>query len=141
MKKLNQAILILAILILGVTNSFANEKEVTDKINQYLGDIKAKETTALANFINDNTNFTMINNILGKKELLNEKDYLQSVKTGKVGIWVTSTDVKLVDLREEFAIAYIESESEKLIRKEYLTLVLADGNWEIVNSVSSLSKK
>jgi Putative lumazine-binding len=141
MEKLNQAILILLVLIFGVSNLFANEKEVTARINQYLSAINEMETTVLDNLVNDEAIITIINKIVGKKELLSEKDYMKIVKSGKVGGWVRSTDVKIVSLQNELAIAYIESESNKLIRKEFLTLVIEDGNWEIVNSVSSLSKK
>jgi len=141
MKTLNQTMLILTILIVGITTSFASENAVTDKVNQYLNAVKAKEASTLDDFVNSEANFIVINNILGKKELLSENDYLKDVKTGKIGLWVASSEIKFVDLKDKLAVAYIESENKKLIRKEYLTLVLEDGNWEIVNSVSSLSKK
>lgn len=141
MRKLNQGILILSILFLAFTSMFASENAVTDKVNQYLDAVKAKEASTLEDFVNSEANFIVINNILGKKELLSDDDYLKEVKAGKIGLWVTSSEVKFVDLKDKLAVAYIESENTKLIRKEYLTLVLEDGNWEIVNSVSSLSKK
>lgn len=141
MNKLNKVLLAMVILIFGVTNSFAAENEVTNKINEYLNALNEKETTVLDNLVNDEANFTMINKIIGKNELLSEADYIQIVKEGKVGRWVTSTEVKIVDLQDELAIVSIVSDGKKLVGKEYLTLVLVNGNWEIVNSVSTLSKK
>ena len=141
MKKLNQAILLFTILIIGVSNSFASEKDVTDQVNQYLSAVNQKETKTLDEFIDDEANFTMLNKIIGKKELLNEKDYLKFVKDGKVGSWVTGSSVKSVNVQGDLAVAYVESEGKTLIRKEYVTLVFSEGNWEIINSVSALSKK
>ena len=141
MKKLNQAIILFTILIIGVSNSFATEKDVTDQVNQYLSAVNQKETKTLDEFIDDEANFTMLNKIIGKKELLNEKDYLKFVKDGKVGSWVTGSSVKSVNVQGDLAVAYVESEGKTLIRKEYVKLVFSEGNWEIINSVSALSKK
>lgn len=141
MKKLIQAALITTILVLGVTNLFATEQAVKAKVNQYLTAVNEKEAATIDNFTSDETTFTMINSIIGKKEVLNERDYLQFVKDGKAGAWVTSAEVKFVDLKGELAVALIEFESKSLVRNEYLTLVKTDGKWEIINSVSSLSKK
>ncbi|MCB0752335.1 MAG: nuclear transport factor 2 family protein [Ignavibacteriae bacterium] len=140
MKKFNQAILLLTILIIGVSNSFAADNDVENKINQYLSAVNQKETKTLDTFINDEANFTMLNKIVNKNELLNEKDYLKFIEDGK-SAWVTSSKVKDVNVQGDLAVAYIESEGKTLVRKEYVTLVNSNGNWEIINSVSALSKK
>ncbi|MCB0746614.1 MAG: nuclear transport factor 2 family protein [Ignavibacteriales bacterium] len=140
MKKFNQAILLLTILIIGVSNSFAADNDVENKINQYLSAVNQKETKTLDTFINDEANFTMLNKIVNKNELLNEKDYLKFIEDGK-SAWITSSKVKDVNVQGDLAVAYIESEGKTLVRKEYVTLVNSDGNWEIINSVSALSKK
>ena len=140
MKKFNQAILLLTILIIGVSNSFAADNDVENKINQYLSAVNQKETKKLDTFINDEANFTMLNKIVNKNELLNEKDYLKFIEDGK-SAWITSSKVKDVNVQGDLAVAYIESEGKTLVRKEYVTLVNSDGNWEIINSVSALSKK
>ncbi|MCB0743717.1 MAG: nuclear transport factor 2 family protein [Ignavibacteriae bacterium] len=140
MKKFNQAILLLTILIIGVSNSFAADNDVENKINQYLSAVNQKETKTLDTFINDEANFTMLNKIVNKNELLNEKDYLKFIEDGK-SAWITSSKVKDVNVQGDLAVAYIESEGKTLVRKEYVTLVNSNGNWEIINSVSALSKK
>ena len=141
MKKLIQAVLITTILVLGVSNLFANEQDVKAEVNKYLTAVNEKEANTIDNFTNDETTFTMINSIIGKKEVLSEKDYLQFVKDGKAGAWVTSAEIKFVNLQGELAVALIEFESKSLVRNEFLTLLKTDGKWEIINSVSSLSKK
>lgn len=141
MKKLVQAIIVLTILVSSVSNLFASENEVKSTINQYLTAINNKEAGTVEDISNDETTFTMINSIIGKKEIMSEEDYTQFVKDGKAGAWVTNTDIKFVDLQGNLAVALVEFEGKSLVRKEYLTLVMTDGKWEIINSVSSLAKK
>lgn len=141
MKKLNQVTIVLLVLIIGVSSSFASENDVKATINEYLSAINKKETKTIDSFVNDDANFTMLNSIIGKKEVLDQDDYLDFVKQGKAGAWVTSNEVKLVNLQGDIAVVYAESEGKTLIRKEYFTLVMNNGQWEIVNSVSTLAKK
>jgi hypothetical protein len=141
MKKLIQAIIVITILLSGLSNLIASEQEVKSTVNQYLTAVNNKEASIVDNLSNDETTFTMINSIIGKTETLSEKDYLQFVEEGKAGAWVTSSDVQFVNLQDNLAVALVEFEGKSLVRKEYLTLVMTDGKWEIINSVSSLSKK
>ena len=141
MKHLIQAVLISAILFSAASNLFADEQEVKSTVNQYLDAVSKKEAKTIDDFTSDETTFTMINSIIGKKETLSEDDYLQFVKDGKAGAWVTSSDVKFVNLKGNLAVALLAFEGKTLIRNEYLTLEMIDGKWEIINSVSSLSKK
>ncbi|MCW8850134.1 MAG: nuclear transport factor 2 family protein [Melioribacteraceae bacterium] len=141
MKRLIQAIIVITILISGMSNIFANEQDVKSTVNQYLNAVNDKEATLVDNLSNDETTFTMINSIIGKKEILSESDYLQFVEDGKAGAWVTNSEIKFVDLQDNLAVALVEFEGKSLLRKEYLTLAMTDGKWEIINSVSSLSKK
>lgn len=141
MKKLIQAIIVATILVSGVSNLFASEQEVKTTLNQYLTAVNNKEASIVDNLSNDETKFTMINSIIGKTETLSEKDYLQFVEEGKAGAWVTNSDVQFVNFQDNLAVALVEFVGKSLVRKEYLTLVMTDGKWEIINSVSSLSKK
>ncbi len=141
MKKLIQAIIVTTILVSGVSNLFASEQEVKTTLNQYLTAVNNKEASIVDNLSNDETKFTMINSIIGKTETLSEKDYLQFVEEGKAGAWVTNSDVQFVNFQDNLAVALVEFVGKSLVRKEYLTLVMTDGKWEIINSVSSLSKK
>ncbi len=141
MKVIKQLTLTLIILIFTVSSSFADKKEVTEKINQYLTAVQKKDAKTVENLVSDETNFTMINSIVEKTELLSEDDFAKFVKEGRAGAWVTSNKVMFVDQRDNLAIAYIESNGKTLIRKEYLTLVNKDGKWQITNSVSTLAKK
>ena len=141
MKRLIQAIIVITILISGMSNIFASEQDVKSTVNQYLNAVNDKEASLVDNLSNDETTFTMINSIIGKTETLSEKDYLQFVEEGKAGAWVTNSDVQFVNFQDNLAVALVEFVGKSLVRKEYLTLVMTDGKWEIINSVSSLSKK
>jgi hypothetical protein len=141
MQKLNQALILLFFLIIGTSNLFASEKDVTDKVNQYLSALNQKETKTLDVYINNDANFTLFNNIVGAQEHLNKNDYIKFVEDGQVGVWTSNTEVKSVNEQGNLAVAYIESESKNLVRQEYLTLINTNGNWEIISSVSTLSKK
>jgi len=141
MKKNNLTVKIFVLLALFAITTFAGEKEVTDVVNQYLTTAKGKEVKAIDKIVSENADFIKINNIINKRENHNKSDFLDIVKSGTFCNWASATNVKLVDEQENIAVAYVEYESEKLVQNEYITLVLTDGNWEIVNSVCSLSKK
>lgn len=141
MKILKQLVFTLLILIFTVSTSAAENKEVTEKINQYLTAVQKKDAKTVENLVSDETNFTMVNSIVNKTDILSKDDLAKFVKEGRAGAWVTGNKVMFVDQHDDLAIAYIESDGKTLIRKEYLTLVNKDGNWQIVNSVSTLAKK
>ena len=141
MKKNNGTVKVFVLMALFAITTFAGEKEVTDVVNQYLTATKGKEVKAIDKIVSENADFIRINNIINKRENHNKSDFLDIVKSGKFYSWSSTTNVKLVDQQETIAVAYIEYESKKLVQNEYITLVLSDGNWEIVNSVCSLSKK
>jgi hypothetical protein len=141
MKKLNQTIVILLVLIFGVLNLFAADNQITEKVNQYLNALTQQETTTLDTYINNEANFTMFNNIVNSQENHNKADYLKLVKDGQIGIWAKSTEVKDVKVNGDMAVVYLVSEIRNVTRQEYLTLINSKGNWEIVSSVSTLSKK
>ncbi len=141
MRKLNQTLIILLTLIIGTSNLFAADQVVTDKVNNYLNALSQRDTTPLENCICTSANFTMFNNIVGEKESFNKEDYLKKVKDGEVGAWAANTEIKDVKINGNLAVVYLESEIRNLSRQEYLTLVNSHGSWEIVSSVSTLSKK
>ncbi len=141
MKKNNRTVTVFVLMALFAITTFAGEKEVTDVVNQYLMAAKGKEVKAIDKIVSESADFISINNIINKRENYNKSDFLDIVKSGKFGSWTSTTNVKLVDQQETIAVAYIKYECKKLVQKEYITLVLSDGNWEIVNSVYSLSKK
>lgn len=141
MRKNNGTVKVFALMALFAITTFAGEKEVTDVVNQYLTAAKGKEVNAIDKIVSESADFISINNIINKRENHNKSEFLDIVKSGKFGSWTNTTNVKLVDQQETIAVAYIEYESKKLVQNEYITLVLSDGNWEIVNSVYSLSKK
>lgn len=141
MRKLNQTLIILLTLIIGTSNLFAADNAVTDRVNQYLSALSQKESTAADNCICNEANFTMFNNIVGEKEHFNKEDFLKQLQNGDVGVWAKKSEIKDVKVSGNLAVVYLESEIKNLSRQEYLTLVNSEGNWEIVSSVSSLSKK
>ena len=141
MKKLNHLTILLLIFVVGATNLFASEKDVTDKVNQFLNTSQQKETKTIDNIVCDEVNFTMVNGIIGKKEILTKEDYLRFVLAGKADGWSPRTEIKSVDIQGDLAAVYLEADATNLMRREYLTLIMSNGEWKIVNSVSTLSKK
>jgi hypothetical protein len=141
MLRFNQIIKISGLVLIFAVNSFAGEKEITDMINQYLNNAKGGEIGVVEDLISDDADFIRINNIINQKKIHSKSDFLEIVKSGKFCNWASETNVRLVDFQENIAVAQIEYKNSKLIQKEYLTVVLSDDEWEIVNSVCSLSKK
>ena len=140
MKKNHRTVIVFVLLALFAITTFAGEKEVKDVVNQYLTTAKGKEVKAMDKIVSENADFIRINNIINKSENHNKSDFLDIVKSGKFCSWASTTDVKIVDEKENIAVVSVEYKSAKLVQNEYITLVLTDGNWEIVNSVCSLSK-
>ena len=141
MRKFNQALMVLLTLIIGTSILFAADNAVKDKVNQYLNALSQGESTALDNYICNEANFAMFNNIVGEEEHFNKDNYLKQVKDGQVGVWAKNSEIKDVKVSGDIAVVYLESEVRNLSRQEYLTLVNSHGGWEIVSSVSTLSKK
>lgn len=141
MLKLDQIIKILAVVILFSVNSFAADNAVNDMVNQYLNSAKKGEISSFENFISDDAEFTRINNIINKRNNHSKSDFLDIVKSGQFCNWASETNVKLVDVSGDIAVAHVEYKNSKLVQNEYLTILLADNEWKIVHSVCSLSKK
>jgi hypothetical protein len=141
MLKFSQIIKIFGITILFSFNAFAADNAVNDMLNQYLKNAKMGEITTVDNFISDDAEFIRINNIINKKNNHSKSDFLDIVKSGKFCNWASETNVKMVDVSGDIAVAHVEYKNSKLVQNEYLTLLFADNEWKIVNSVCSLSKK
>lgn len=141
MKRLNGVFVVFGMMVMLSVMSFASEKDVTDKVNEYVKTAKAKEVKAVKDLLSDKAGFIRVNSIINKKNVHDKGEFLDLVKAGNFCNWSTETNVKVVDVKENMAMATVEYTNKKLIQTEYLTLLLNEGNWEIVNSVCSLSKK
>jgi Putative lumazine-binding len=140
MKSLNQVFVIFGMMVLLSVSSFASEKDVTDLVNEYVRSVKEKEVKSVDKLINDDANFIKINTIINKKNVNDKDEFLKVVKSGHFCSSATETNVNIVEYQDAMAIACVEYESNKIVVKEFLTLVLSEGNWEVVNSVCSLKK-
>lgn len=141
MKRLNGGFLVFGMMVLLSVMSFGSEKDVTDKVNEYVKTAKSKEVKAVDKLVSDDADFIHINSIINKKNVNDKNDFLALVKAGNVCSWASDTNVKIIEVNSSMAVASVEYSNKRLVQTEYLTLVLNDGNWEIVNSVSSLAKK
>lgn len=141
MSKFSQIIKIFGVLIVFSMNAFASDNAVNDMVNQYLKNAKMGEISTVDNFISDDAEFIRINNIINKMDNHSKSDFLDIVKSGKFCNWASETNVKMVDVSGDIAVAHVEYKNSKLVQNEYLTLLFADNEWKIVNSVCSLSKK
>lgn len=141
MKLLNQASKILLVITFFTSAVFAGEKEVSNAVNLYVKNAKAKEVSAVEKMIDNNADFIRMNNIINEKKMYGKGDFLDIVKSGTFCTWASDMNVKVLDYQNDMALACIEYENSKLIQKEYLTLVFNNDNWQIVSSVCSLSKK
>lgn len=141
MKRLNGGFLVFVMMVLLSVMSFASEKDVTDKVNEYVNTAKNKEVKVVDKLVSDDANFVRINSIINKKNVHSKSDFLDLVKDGNVCSWASDTNVNIIEVQNSMAVASVEYSNKRLVQTEYLTLVLNDGNWEIVNSVSSLAKK
>jgi Putative lumazine-binding len=140
MKRLNQVFVIFGMMVLLSVSSFANEKDVTDLVNEYIRGVKEKEVKSVDKLINDDANFIKINTIINKKNVNDKDEFLKVVKAGHFCSSATETNVKIVEYEDAMAIACVDYEGNRIVVKEFLTLVLSEGKWEVVNSVCSLKK-
>ena len=89
MKHLNDSLKIFAIMSLFVINTFAGEREVTNRVNEYINTTKSKDMTLIGNMISDNAEFIRVNKILNQKEVGNKSDFLKNVQSGKFCGWAS----------------------------------------------------
>ena len=140
-KKLHFLIPILVVSIFSSINVFASDDVITEKVNTYLKAMKESDTKVFDNLISDEAEFINMNLIINSTEIRNKEDFLSIVKKKNLNSFAKNITIKIIDVQDAMAVALVEYQNDRIIKKEYLTLVNKDNNWEIMNSVCSLSKK
>ena len=140
MKKLTNIGIILLVLSIVSSVVFANN-DANEAVEQYINCLKSKNSSLYEKLVSNDANFLKVNQIVKKNEIFNKDDFLKFVKSGGYCSWAKDIDVRSVDLQGKLAVAYIEYSNDKLMQKEYVTLVQTEEGWNVVSSVCSLSKK
>lgn len=140
-KKLHLLIPILVVSIFSSINVFASDDVITEKVNMYLKAMKESDTKVFDNLISDEADFINMNLIMNSTEIIDKEDFLSIIKKKNLNSFAKNITIKIIDVQDAMAVALIEYQNERIIKKEYLTFVNKDNNWEIMNSVCSLSKK
>lgn len=140
-KKLHFLIPILVVSIFSSINVFASDDVITEKVNTYLKAMKESDTKVFDNLISDEADFIKINQIMNSTEITNKEDFLNITKKKNLNKFAKNITIKIIDVQDAMAVALVEYQNNRIIMKEYLTFVNKDNNWEIMNSVCSLSKK
>lgn len=140
-KKLHFLIPILVVSIFSSINVFASDDVITEKVNTYLKAMKESDTKVFDNLISDEADFIKINQIMNSTEITNKEDFLNITKKKNLTKFAKNITIKIIDVQDAMAVALVEYQNNRIIMKEYLTFVNKDNNWEIMNSVCSLSKK
>lgn len=140
-KKLHLLIPILVVSIISSINVFASDDVITEKVNMYLKAMKESDTKVFDNLISDEADFINMNLIMNSTEITDKEDFLSLIKKKNLNSFAKNITIKIIDVQDAMAVALIEYQNDRIIKKEYLTFVNKDNNWEIMNSVSSLSKK
>ena len=140
-KKLHFLIPILVVSIFSSINVFASDDVITEKVNTYLKAMKESNTKVFDNLISDEADFIKINQIMNSTKIANKEEFLKIIKKKNLNSFAKNITIKIIDVQDAMAVALVEYQNDRIIKKEYLTLVNKDNNWEIMNSVCSLSKK
>ena len=140
-KKLHFLIPILVVSIFSSINVFASDDVITEKVNTYLKAMKESDTKVFDNLISDEADFIKINQIMNSTEITDKEDFLNIIKKKNLNSFAKNITIKIIDVQDAMAVALVEYQNNRIIKKEYLTFVNTDDNWEIMNSVCSLSKK
>ncbi len=140
-KKLHFLIPILVVSIFSSINVFASDDVITEKVNTYLKAMKESDTKVFDNLISDEADFIKINQIMNSTEITDKEDFLNIIKKKNLNSFAKNITIKIIDVQDAMAVALVEYQNNRIIKKEYLTFVNKDNNWEIMNSVCSLSKK
>ncbi|MGE5401784.1 MAG: nuclear transport factor 2 family protein [Ignavibacteriales bacterium] len=119
----------------------SGEDEVKQTVQNYTKSIDTKDVAALQQVLAPTANFTAVNRINNNFTQTTASDFINSVKSGKVGGWERTLTINSVDMNDNVAMAKIELTDARLKQVEYVTLVNMAGNWKIVNSTYSVEKK
>ncbi|MGE5430866.1 MAG: nuclear transport factor 2 family protein [Syntrophomonadaceae bacterium] len=117
------------------------EDEVKQAVTSFEKAIDTKNVSNLQQLLAANASISTLNKINNNFTQFAAADYINSVKSGKIGGWERNMTISSVDVNDNLAIAKVELTDARLKQVEYVTLMKVGGSWKVVNSALTIEKK
>lgn len=139
MKNSFQLFLILLFFTLSAA-VFAQDNEVNSFVDEYLQNLNTNNTSAISKVLYDDAAFFGVNDITNNTVENSAEEYIELIKTGRLGGWKGTAKVNHVSVNTNIAAADIQISTGRLKQTQYLTLLKTDEGWKVINATYSLSK-
>ncbi len=107
--------------------------EIETVIKEYVSSTDAKNVRELDEIIYADASFLCINKILNKVSSGDKEEFLEQVKSGKIGGWKRDCKIESIDMNDNTAVAKVIITDSKLKQVEYLLFAKVEGEWKIVS--------
>ncbi len=132
------AILFIMFNVLSVAQT--EKSDVDSFVNDYLQNLNTNNTSGIVKVIHEEGAFFGVNAITNKTVKNSAEEYIELIKTGRLGGWNGTATVNHVSMNTNIASADIQITNGRLKQTQYLTLLKTDDGWKVVNATYSLSK-
>jgi len=136
-KRVSVIVLILSfsVLTFGMVNpSPSEETTVKSTIEKF----ENNDSNTLNNILFKDFSFVKCNNFTKSQTPLTRGEYIDMVKSGKIGAWKSKLNINSVDVQNNTAVAKVELLDTRVKESGFITLLKVDGNWQILSGVYTL---
>jgi Putative lumazine-binding len=140
-KGISVAMLIIAFsfMTFARTSSSSNEDSTVKlAVEKFVSASQDKNSKDLESILSDNFSFFNYNSITKEGAQMTKGDYINNIKKGAIGGWVSKLNINSIDVSDNTAMAKIELVDTRVKQSGYLTLIKVNGEWEILNGVYTL---
>lgn len=117
-------------------SSFKEQVEKT--INMYTMSIDTRDSNTLYKILDQETKLIVVNKVIDKIKVLKRDEFLDKLNKGVVGGWKRNIEIVQIDGNDRIAYAELLLKDKRIKQLEIITLVNNEGNWKIVNSISTI---
>lgn len=121
-----------------IANEPSYQEQVKQTINTYVESIYKRDSNTLDKILDHESKIIVISKVIDKVLVLNRDEYLNKLKQGAVGGWLRTLEIVQVDGNDRIAYAKILLKDKRIKQLEIITLISEEGNWKIVNSISTI---
>ena len=131
---------VLLIMFSAVYVAQSNKGDVDEFVNNYLQNLNTNNTSGISKVLHDDGSFFGVNDITNKTVNNSAEEYVELIKTGRLGGWNGTAEVNHVSVNTNIASADVQISNGRLKQTQYLTLLKTDEGWKVINATYSLSK-
>lgn len=124
-----------------ITMAQSSDNDVKNFVNDYMNNLNSNNSAAISDVLHSDGTYYGFNDITQKSVKNSAEEYIELIKTGRLGGWKGTTKVNHISVNTNIASAGIQISTGRLKQTQYLTLMKTDGDWKVINVAYSLSKE